>query len=124
VSGYTRISASLALTLAIWLPTAITAIRHPGVDTAGAGVRFLLVFTLARLALRGIDRLIRAYAEHNGTQVAKGTPPVDVEDISVLENLSPLARRRSDGTPPTGPDEIMVDPLGMRIGSPTALAER
>ncbi len=124
MSGYTRISASLALTLAIWLPTAISAIRHPGVDTAGAGLRFLLVFTLSRVALRGIDRLIRVYTEHNGTQAAKGTPPVDVDGIDILENRSTLARRRTDGTLAKASDELMVDPLGVDVGIPQALAER
>ena len=123
MSGYTRISASLALTLAIWLPTAISAIRQPGVDTAGTGVRFLLVFTLSRLAVGGIDQLIRVYTEHNGTQAAKGTPPVDVDGVSVLESTSGLARRRNDGTPVGAAEGIMVDPLGA-VGNPQILAER
>lgn len=124
MSGYTRISASLALTLAIWLPTAISAIRHPGVDTAGAALRFLVVFTLARLALRWIDRLIRVYTEHNGTQAAAGTPPVDVDEVSVLAPPSPLTRRRTDGPESRLPDEIMIDPLGADPVGPPALIDR
>ena len=112
MSGYTKISASLALTLAIWFPTALAAIRHPGAGTARAGLQFLVVFTLARIALRGFDRLIRVYAEHNGTQAAKGSPPVDVDDISVLPGPAPLARRRADAPAARHADDIVVSPFG------------
>ncbi len=56
-----RISASLALTLAIWGPNTVAAWRR-GPDVLGhSALRFLVIFTLVRFALRAIDALIRSY---------------------------------------------------------------
>ena len=96
MSGYTRISASLILTLAVWLPTAISSVQHDRVDSVNTAIRFLIVFTLARTAMRGIDRLIRVYIERNGTMAAKGTPPFDVTGLSLVADSSDPARRRTD----------------------------
>lgn len=96
MSGYTRISASLILTLVVWLPMAISSVQHDRVDSVNTALRFLIVFTLARTAMRGIDRLIRVYTERNGTMVGKGNPPFDVTGLSLVADSSDIARRRTD----------------------------
>ena len=96
MSGYARFSASLVLTLLIWSPTALAALRNDTVNVEGALIRFLIVFTLTRIAMRGIDRLIRVYAEHNAN-VAARVAAVEIDDSTVgFQGALELGRRRTD----------------------------
>lgn len=116
MSGYTRISASLILTLVVWLPMAISSVQHDRVDSVNTALRFLIVFTLARTAMRGIDRLIRVYTERNGTMVAKGNPPFDVTGLSLVADSSDIARRRTDLSEGGNRVQDTVDPLDVGHG--------
>ena len=106
MSGYARFSASLGLTLAIWLPNTVGSLLGDGVDVQSAVIRFLVVFVFARIAMRGLDVLLRAYTFHNEQQrltaeakVARDNgQSIDFDGVSVLTTRgNDLGRRRTDG---------------------------
>ena len=63
MNPFARISASLALTLMVWGPNAIVEWQRGPDALAPAALRFLVIFTFARMALRTVDALIRSYLQ-------------------------------------------------------------
>lgn len=85
MNPFARISSSLALTLVVWGPNAIAqwqsgpdALRH-------AALRFLVIFTFSRVALRAVDGLVRTYLR------ASGRDPVPVDATVVGESRESLS---------------------------------
>jgi hypothetical protein len=60
MSPTTTFSASLVLSLALWFPT-MRAYLAGDLDVTGAGLRFLVAFVAARVAMAGLAYLISAY---------------------------------------------------------------
>ena len=63
MNPYARFSASVALTLAIWGPHAVSSIRNNHVDLSYSAGRFLVVFLASRFAVRWISALLMQYRE-------------------------------------------------------------
>jgi hypothetical protein len=53
-------SASLLVSLVLWLPSLLAALRGE-VDTPAAGLRYLAALFLSRFAVGGVARLLSAY---------------------------------------------------------------
>jgi hypothetical protein len=60
MSPTTTFSASLVLSLALWFPT-MRAYLAGDLDVTGAGIRLLVAFVAARIAMAGLAYLISAY---------------------------------------------------------------
>ena len=56
----TAFSASLLVSLVLWLPSMLAALRGE-VDTPAAGLRYLAALVLSRFAVGGLARLLSAY---------------------------------------------------------------
>ena len=56
----TAFSASLLVSLALWLPSMLAALRGD-LDMPTAGLRYLAALTLSRIAVGGLARLLSAY---------------------------------------------------------------
>jgi hypothetical protein len=61
VNPSARLSVSLLLALALWLPTLGASLRGD-VDLSTAAIRYLLAFLLTRVAVGGVVRLLEGYA--------------------------------------------------------------
>ena len=56
----TAFSASLLVSLVLWLPSMLAALRGE-LDTPAAGMRYLAALLLSRFAVGGLARLLSAY---------------------------------------------------------------
>jgi hypothetical protein len=56
----TAFSLSLLLSLVLWLPSMLAALRGE-IDTSTAGLRYLAALLLSRFAVGGVARLLSAY---------------------------------------------------------------
>jgi hypothetical protein len=89
VNPISRISASLVLTLLVWGPNAIADWQNGPDALSHSAVRFLVIFTLARVAVRWIETLITSYMRVS----KRDRMPIDIDGD---ESPNGLARRRGD----------------------------
>jgi hypothetical protein len=82
---HARLSAALVLSLALWAPFGMAALRSD-LDVVEAGLRYLVAFLGCRLAVSGIAHLVASYRD---MQAAESPDVVDVDDI-------PAPRRATD----------------------------
>jgi hypothetical protein len=83
-----RISASLTLTLVVWGPNAFADWQSGHDALPHIVVRFLVIFTLARLAVRGVESLFASYVR----SMRPNQTPIDADDSFATGP----ARRRTD----------------------------
>jgi hypothetical protein len=92
VNPIARISASLTLTLVVWGPNAIADWRSGPNALPHVSVRFLVIFTVARIAVRALESLVTSYIRATKSD----QPPINV-DAGESWTASP-SRRRADGS--------------------------
>jgi hypothetical protein len=115
VNPYARFSASVALTLAIWGPHAVSSIRNNHVDLGHSASRFLVIFLASRFAMRWISMLLWRYREASRFSIENAIDAGPTSSAGAGTSANPLAgsvdRRRStvgraaDG-PPAGANVI------------------
>lgn len=111
MSPFTRVSASLVLTLAVWGPSAFAAVQRGGVDLGALSVRFVVIFALARLAMRWIDWLVRNYHTPANAPSARTAIHVDPADVATVTATAPTRRRNDE----PGDDDLTDADLTRRL---------
>ena len=113
MNPFARFSASVGLTLVAWGPNTWASLQDDRVDLGHSAGRFLLIFVLARVAIRGFDQLLRTYgtAARNSMRDPIEATTVDSPGSAARPSPNPTVDRRRKPLPKRAGDVTAIDAI-------------